>query len=358
MNGIKNFVWGLFFLTMLGPCVPEAPAATNRLINATAIQVGPGGGVCTIPNATDTFALLAATQTLSNKTFASPTLSGTLVTAFGTGVLHSDSGGNITSSLVSMTADTAGTLSTTQGGTNLTSYTLGDTLYSSATNTLAKLLGNTTTTQKFLSMTGTGSAGAAPAWSTLVGANLPNPGASSLGGVESIAAVTHNFLTSISTSGVPAQAQPAFTDVSGTATQAQGGTGQTSLTSGFGTSGSGTPAIASGTYTPTLTGASGFSSATTQVWVWMRVGNVVTTSGRLDMVTATGANSINISLPTSSANFVSSAQGSGNGNSSNTQNNVGSINSNSGAATVEFVIPTGVAATTSPYFLHFTYQVI
>jgi hypothetical protein len=56
---------------------------------------------------------------------------------------------------------------TTQGGTNITSYTLGDTLYSSATDTLAKLAGNTTTTQKFLAQTGTGTASAAPAWTAL-----------------------------------------------------------------------------------------------------------------------------------------------------------------------------------------------
>jgi hypothetical protein len=56
---------------------------------------------------------------------------------------------------------------------------------------------------------------------TVAASQLPNPTASTLGGVESIAAVSHNFLTSISTSGVPAQAQPAFTDISGTATIAQ-----------------------------------------------------------------------------------------------------------------------------------------
>jgi hypothetical protein len=54
-----------------------------------------------------------------------------------------------------------------QGGTNITTYTLGDTLCSSATNVLAKLAGNTTTTKKFLTQTGTGSASAAPAWATL-----------------------------------------------------------------------------------------------------------------------------------------------------------------------------------------------
>jgi hypothetical protein len=57
--------------------------------------------------------------------------------------------------------------SPTQGGTGIETYTLGDTLYASATNTLAKLAGNTTTTKRFLSQTGTGSASAAPSWEVL-----------------------------------------------------------------------------------------------------------------------------------------------------------------------------------------------
>lgn len=64
-----------------------------------------------------------------------------------------------------------------------------------------------------------------PAFSDVSGsvtaAQLPNPTASTLGGVESLAAVSHNFLTSISTSGVPTQAQPAFTDISGSVAAAQ-----------------------------------------------------------------------------------------------------------------------------------------
>jgi hypothetical protein len=58
-------------------------------------------------------------------------------------------------------------VTTTQGGTNIKTYTLGDTMYASATNTLAKLAGNTTTTKKFLTQTGTGSVSAAPAWNVL-----------------------------------------------------------------------------------------------------------------------------------------------------------------------------------------------
>ena len=79
--------------------------------------------------------------------------------------------GNGTSAMTASTtipfSAITGTVPTTQGGTNITTYTLGDTLYASATNTLAKLAGNTTTTKKFLAQTGTGSASTAPTWETL-----------------------------------------------------------------------------------------------------------------------------------------------------------------------------------------------
>lgn len=65
-----------------------------------------------------------------------------------------------------------GTVPTTQGGTGIITYTLGDTLYASATNTLTKLAGNTTTTKKFLTQTGTGSVSAAPQWNTLLPSDI------------------------------------------------------------------------------------------------------------------------------------------------------------------------------------------
>jgi hypothetical protein len=58
----------------------------------------------------------------------------------------------------------SGALPATNGGTAQTTYTLGDTLYSSAANTLAKLPGNTSTTRRFLSQTGNGSISGVPAW--------------------------------------------------------------------------------------------------------------------------------------------------------------------------------------------------
>jgi hypothetical protein len=47
-------------------------------------------------------------------------------------------------------------------------------------------------------------------------AQLPNPSATTLGGVKSLAAVSHQYLTSISITGGPAQAQPVSGDLSDT----------------------------------------------------------------------------------------------------------------------------------------------
>ena len=81
------------------------------------------------------------------------------------------------------------------------------------TGTLAVTLATETANTVFAGPT-TGSA-AVPTFRALVGADLPNPSASTLGGMESITSASHNWITYIDTSGVPHQAQPAFTDLSG-----------------------------------------------------------------------------------------------------------------------------------------------
>ena len=58
--------------------------------------------------------------------------------------------------------------------------------------------------------------------------NLQPAAASTIGGIESYVAVTHQWINAISTLGVPNSTQPAFTDISGHATVAQGGTNCTS----------------------------------------------------------------------------------------------------------------------------------
>lgn len=56
---------------------------------------------------------------------------------------------------------------------------------------------------------------------TLAAGRLPNPSATSLGGIQSIAAVTNNFVDSISVLGVPHSAQPGFQNISGNLGSAQ-----------------------------------------------------------------------------------------------------------------------------------------
>lgn len=60
----------------------------------------------------------------------------------------------------------------THGGTNQTTYTLGDSLYASAANTLSKLSGNITAVKQYLSQTGTGAVSAAPGWATIAGGDI------------------------------------------------------------------------------------------------------------------------------------------------------------------------------------------
>lgn len=82
-------------------------------------------------------------------------------------------------------------------------------------------------THQFLTgMNSTGAfSSAQPAFSdlsgTLAAAQLPNPTATTLGGVKSFTPVTHQFVTGVSTSGVVSAAQPAFTDISGTVAATQ-----------------------------------------------------------------------------------------------------------------------------------------
>lgn len=62
---------------------------------------------------------------------------------------------------------------------------------------------------------------ALPAFRPIAGADLPVPTVSALGGVRSNAAVTHQWINRINTSGVPVLSQPAFTDISGAMTAGQ-----------------------------------------------------------------------------------------------------------------------------------------
>jgi hypothetical protein len=70
----------------------------------------------------------------------------------------------------------SGALGATNGGTGQSSYAVGDILYSGLANTLSKLSGNTSTTKKVLTQTGTGSDSAAPAWDTISSGDITGLG--------------------------------------------------------------------------------------------------------------------------------------------------------------------------------------
>ena len=113
-------------------------------------------------------------------------------------------------------------------------------MYSTAASTPAVLDANTTNTKKFLRMTGTGSAGAAPAWDTVTKSDV------GLGSVENTALSTWTGTNKITTVGTISTGTWQGTAIaasyignhstdkltSGTLGYARGGTGQSSWTKG------------------------------------------------------------------------------------------------------------------------------
>ena len=153
----------------------------NSLTASTGISVSGSTGAVTVTNTApdQTVAIssgtgISVTGTYPNFTVTntSPSSGGTVTSVTGTAPVVSSGGTTPAISMTQATTSVDGYLSSTDWNTfngKLTNpmNTLGDVIYGASSGTATRLAGNTTTNKYFLSQTGTGSASAAPSWSTL-----------------------------------------------------------------------------------------------------------------------------------------------------------------------------------------------
>jgi len=113
--------------------------------------------------------------------------------------------------------------------------------------------------------------------------------------------------------------------------------------------------LASGTYTPTLTNESNITASTAYQCQYMRVGNTVTVSGKINIdYTATGSATLGISLPIAS-DIANDNEVAGTMNAE--VNNGGVIRGDATNNRAQFYINTGSSAGYD-YFFTFTYQIL
>lgn len=126
--------------------------------------------------------------------------------------------------------------SPTSDGVDAFNTTIHAQVWGSNGNTIvgaAAALGNTAATTCSSMVVTAISSVAAPTCTALTGAYLPTPSASTLGGIQSFAAVTHQWINTISTSGVPSASQPTLADLNlGVATQPDNGASPTTAALG------------------------------------------------------------------------------------------------------------------------------
>lgn len=150
---------GIYVVTQVNPFILTRASDANTSVLLAEATVSVAGG-----------STLSNTQWHCNPASIPITIGTTNITfaQIGSGVYTASFPLGITGNIISLT----GTVSVLNGGTGLSSYTRGDMLYASASNTISVVPGNTSTTKKFLSQTGTGTASNAPIWDSINTSNI------------------------------------------------------------------------------------------------------------------------------------------------------------------------------------------
>ncbi len=120
------------------------------------------------------------------------------------------------------------------------------------------------------------------------------------------------------------------------------------------------PVVAAGTYTPTLTNGTNVAASSASSCQYMRVGNTVTVSGKVNVTpTTNGATALGISLPVASA-IANNNECGGTGTVGNTTDLFGSIRGDATNDRAELIFTIGVSGTTSAqdWYFTFTYRII
>ncbi|CAB4155083.1 hypothetical protein UFOVP653_70 [uncultured Caudovirales phage] len=195
-----------------GFAIAGGTTSKTLTISNTLTLAGTDGTTITLPSTSGTVALQNQTTYIGTTGVALNRASGALSL---TGVSIDGSAGS------AATATTATKATNVAGGNGTT--LLGSLPYQSGTDTTTLLSPNTSATKQFLSQTGTGTNGAAPAWNTISKSDV------GLSAVENTSLSTWAGSTNLTTLGTIATGTWNATAIS----VAKGGTGATTATAGF-----------------------------------------------------------------------------------------------------------------------------
>ena len=191
------------FQTSLSGLTPST--STTGAVTLTGTLGVTSGGTSFSTYATGDIIYASASNTLSKLTAGTNgyvlTLAAGVPTwaaaAAGVSTISFGSTGLTPSTATSGAVTVAGTLIAVNGGTGITGYAQGEMLYANTTTSLDKVTANTTTTKKFLSQTGNGTAGLAPTWEQPAATDLTG----TLGAANGGTGVANNSASTITISG-------------------------------------------------------------------------------------------------------------------------------------------------------------